>query len=215
MERRFEIQKRKILKEADITPQVFNGMLKRLEQFVKPFIASLGRRGPKDKARRKKCGVPKQIRYQTRHEQALDMLKNNGKYLPHSWIAGDDEMGRSSRFRRDLRALGEQYLLVVPSNTGIRDLDSLPPAYGGRGQPPKQPFGRVDIWRGSLGDDAWSRINVRDGEKGPLVIEIVKRRVVARTERSCHDFTEELLVVTRTPDGNGKVKYESTLKTRN
>jgi len=136
------------------------------------------------------------------------MLKNNGKYLPHSWIAGDDEMGRSSRFRRDLRALVEQYLLAVPSNTGIRDLDSPPPAYGGRGQPPKQPFGRVDIWRGSLGDDAWRRINVRDGEKGPLVIEIVKRRVVARTERSWHDFTKELLVVTRTPDGNGKVKYD-------
>jgi len=334
MERRFEIQKRKILKEADIKPQVFNGMLKRLEQFIKPFIASLGRREPKenariyisgllsdlgrknvesiayrydrdrralqrfigsvpwdhqplleelarqigaelgeddgvivfdpsghkkcgndsvgvqrqwlgrlgkvdngqvaiymgyasrkehalvdtrlylskqwakDKARRKKCGVPKQIRYQTRHEQALDMLKNNGQYLPHSWIAGDDEMGRSSRFRRDLRALGEQYLLAVPSNTSIRDLDSEPPVYGGRGQPPKQPFQRVDRWRGSLGDDAWTRINVRDGEKGPLVIEIVKRRVVARTERSWHDFTEELLIVTRTPDGNGKVKYD-------
>ena len=50
MERRFEIQKRKILKEADIKPQVFNGMLKRLEQFVKPFIASLGRREPKENA---------------------------------------------------------------------------------------------------------------------------------------------------------------------
>ena len=34
MEQRFEIQKRKILKEADIKPQVFDGMLKRLEQFV-------------------------------------------------------------------------------------------------------------------------------------------------------------------------------------
>lgn len=50
MERRFEIQKRKILKEADIKPQVFNGMLKRLEQFVKPFIACLGRREPKENA---------------------------------------------------------------------------------------------------------------------------------------------------------------------
>jgi len=72
------------------------------------------------------------------------MLKDNGKYLPHSWIAGDDEMGRSSRFRRDLRALGERYLLAVPSNTGIRDLDGPRPVYSGRGQPPKQPFGRVD-----------------------------------------------------------------------
>jgi len=50
MERRFEIQKQKILKEADIKPQVLNGMVKRLEQFVKPFIASLGRREPKENA---------------------------------------------------------------------------------------------------------------------------------------------------------------------
>ena len=162
----------------------------------------------KDKARRKKCGVPKNIRYQTRHELALDMLKNNGKYLPHAWIAGDDEMGRSSHFRRDLRALDERYVLAVPSNTGIRDLDSAPPAYGGRGPPPKQPFGRVDRWRDSLADDAWTRVDVRDGEKGPLLLEIAKRRVVARTERSWYDSTEELLIVTRSADEGGKVKYD-------
>jgi SRSO17 transposase len=162
----------------------------------------------KDKAHRKKCGVPKHIRYQTRHDLALDMLKNNGKYLPHAWIVGDDEMGRSSRFRRDLRALGEQYLLAVPSNTSIRDLDSVAPVYGGRGQPPKQPFQRVDKWRDSLAGDAWMPVNVRDGEKGPLVLEIVKRRVMARTERSWYDFTEELLIVTRSVDESKKVTYD-------
>ena len=117
-------------------------------------------------------------------------------------------MGRSSRFRKDLRALDEQYLLAVPSNTGIRDLDSPPPAYGGRGRRPKQPFQRVDVWRDSLDKKAWTRVDVRDGEKGPLVLEIVKRRVVARTERRWHDPTEELLIVTRSPEGNGKVKYD-------
>jgi SRSO17 transposase len=334
MERRFEIRKREILQEADIKPQVANGMLKRLEQFAQPFIASFGRREPKEnariymcgllsdlerkniesiayrydrdrraiqqfigmapwdhqplqqelarqvgielgqddgvivfdpsghkkcgndsvgvqrqwlgrlgkvdngqvgvymgyasrkeqalvdtrlylpkqwannRARRRKCGVPKAIRYQTRHELALDMLKNNGKYLPHRWIAGDDEMGRSSGYRRDLRGLGEQYILAVPSNTGIRDLQSHPPAYSGRGQPPKQPFKRVDIWREALSNAAWTKIDVRDGEKGPLVTEITKRRVVARTERGWDDCTEELLIVTRTPEANGTMKYD-------
>ena len=83
-------------------------------------------------------------------------------------------MGRSSRFRRDLRSLGERYLLAVPSNSNIRDMEVEPPAYGGRGQPPKQPFQRVDVWRDSLDKSAWVRIDVRDGEKGPLVLEIVK-----------------------------------------
>ena len=305
MERRFEIQKNKILQEAQIKPQVFNGMLKRLEQFAQPFVNTLKRREQKehahtyiagllsdlkrkntesiaychdldrqglqrfigsvpwahlpllqelarqvgekigeddgvivfdpygqkkwgndsvgvqrkwlgrpgmvdkgqvgvymgyaygkenalvdtriylpkqwakDKARRKKGGVPKNISYQTRHELALDMLNNKGKYLPHAWIAGDDEMGRSCRFRKDLRVLDERYLLAVPSDSGIRDLDIAPPAYIGRGQPPKQPFVRVDRWRDSLSDDAWMKVNVRDAEKVPLVLQIAKRRVVA------------------------------------
>lgn len=334
MERRFEVRKQEILKDADIHPQVANGMVKRLEQFSQPFIASFGRCEPKenaqlyisgllsdlerknvesiayrydrnrealqkfigtapwdhqplqqelvrqvgveigeddgvivfdpsghkkcghdsvgvqrqwlgrfgkvdngqvgvymgyasgkehalvdqrlylpkdwakDKARRKKCGVPKDIRYQTRHELALDMLESNGKYLPHGWITGDDEMGRSSGFRRDLRTLDERYLLAVPSNSGIRDIESKPPAYGGRGQPPKQPFERVDRWCGTLSYTAWTKVDVRDGEKGPLVTEITKRRVVARTERGRDDCSEELLVVTRTQESNGTMKHD-------
>ena len=57
MERRFEIRKREILQEADIKPEVADGMLKRLEQFVQPFIASLGRREPKQNARIYICGL--------------------------------------------------------------------------------------------------------------------------------------------------------------
>jgi len=162
----------------------------------------------KDRMRRKKCGVPKEIRYQTRHELALEMLRHNGRYLPHAWIAGDDEMGRSSRFRRALRVLGERYLLAVPSNSNIRDRESLPPPYGGRGPRPQPPFQRVDRWRQRLPEKAWTRLDVRDGEKGPLVVEIVKRRVIARTERGRDDATEELLVVARAPDENGQIKYD-------
>ena len=40
------------------------------------------------------------------------------------------------------------------------------------------------------------------------MLEVVKRRVVARTERSWRDATEELLVVTRSLDENGKMKYD-------
>ena len=34
------------------------------------------------------------------------------RLLPHGWVAGDDEMGRPSWFRRELRARGERYLLA-------------------------------------------------------------------------------------------------------
>ena len=52
------------------------------------------------------------------------------------------------------------------------------------------------------------RIDVRDGEKGPLVLEIVKQRVVAKTEHSREKSTEELLVVTRYLDESRKMKYD-------
>ena len=102
-----------------------------------------------DRARRKKCRVPKGMRHKTRHQLSLDMLDGQGPLLPHGWVAGDDEMGRSSAFRRKLRDRKEQYLLAVPSNTLVRDLEAEPPEYGGRGAKPKTPFVRVDQWRGS------------------------------------------------------------------
>ena len=194
---------------------IYMGYASRKEHALVDTRLYLPKQWAKDKARRKRCGVPKNIRYQTRHELALDMLNNSGKYLPHAWIAGDDEMGRSSHFRRDLRALGEPYLLAVPSNTSIRDLDGLRPLYGGRGQPPKRAFQRVDRWRDSLPDDAWAQVDVRNVEKGPLVLEIVKRRVVARTERSWYDPVEELLIVTRSADESGKIKYDYHLSSAN
>jgi len=50
-----------------------------------------------------------------------------------------------------------------------------------------------------MAEGAWQRIDVRDGSKGPLVVEMVKRRVVARTPRR-QQGDEELLVVLRYRD---------------
>lgn len=167
----------------------------------------LPREWAKDRARRKKCQVPRAVRFQTRHALSLEMLDELGASLPHAWVAGDDEMGRSSGFRGDLRERGERYLLAVPSNTLVRDLEVEPPAYDGRGAPPKTPFGRVDKWRASLSEKVWTKIDVRDGEKGPLVIELVACRVQAKTDRRCVG-PEEVLVVTRTRDEQGVLKHD-------
>jgi len=154
----------------------------------------------RDEARLQKAGVPKGRRsYRTRHQLALEMLEQNGAGLPHKWIAGDDEMGRPYWFRRRLAAVGERYMLAVPSNTAMRDLETEPPAYSGRGRHPKRPWQSVEAWSQRLADEAWQRLNVRDGSKGPLVVEVVKRRVVSRTHRR-QQGDEELLVVIRYRD---------------
>jgi SRSO17 transposase len=161
----------------------------------------------KDRARRKEAGVPVAVRFRTRHQLALEMLDECGQSLPHSWVAGDDEMGRPSGFRGQLRDRGERYLLGVPSNTLVRDLDVPPPEYSGRGRSPKSPFLRLDRWRAALPERAWTRIDVRDGEKGPLVVEVAKRRVQARTETG-GTGSEELLFVTRESQPGGKFKHD-------
>jgi SRSO17 transposase len=155
----------------------------------------LPREWAQDRQRRKKAGVPKEVRYRTRHQLCLEMLEQNGPRLPHAWIAGDDELGQSYRFRRRLHTLGEQYLLAVPSNRLVRDLEATPPAYGGFGRPPKPAWTRVDKWASALEDDAWTRIDVRDGAKGPLVVEAVKCRVVARTDKQQEGHPEVLVVI--------------------
>jgi len=194
---------------------VYMGYASRQDHALVDMRLYLPREWANDKARREACGVPKEIRFRTRHELALEMLTEKGDLLPHAWIAGDDEMGRSTRFRRDLRGLGERYLLAVPSNTNVRDLDGHCQPYRGRGRKPKPRFQRADRWCGSLGEDAWTRVEVRDAEKGPLVVEIVKARVVARTERSRTGGTEELLVVIRWLGEEGKTKHDYYLSNAN
>lgn len=167
----------------------------------------LPREWTKDRARCKAAGVPKGFGFRTRHQLALEMLDECGKQLPHSWVAGDDEMGRPASFRRELQGRGERYLLAVPSNTLVRDLDAPPPEYSGRGRHPMSPFLRLDRWCAALPEDVWTRIDVRDGEKGPLVIEVVKCRVQARTETG-GTAPEELLFVTRERQTDGTFKHD-------
>lgn len=161
-----------------------------------------------NRKRCKACGVPAaEIQYRTRHALALEMLADQGSLLPHAWIAGDDEMGRSSIFRKDLRDLHEQYLLAVPSNTRVRDLDGPTAPYEGRGPHPKPKWTRVDGLSAALAEDAWETIDVRDGEKGPLVVEGAKARVEAKAEKG-HVGPQETFVVLRSRDEEGQTKID-------
>jgi SRSO17 transposase len=163
-----------------------------------------------DRTRCKAAGVPPKTKFRTRHELALEMLDEAGSVLPHGWVAGDDEMGRSSGFRRNLRERTERYLVAVPSNTLVRDLDATAPEYAGRGRPPKTKFLRVDRWRAALPETAWTKIDVRDGEKEPLRTEAVSCRVQARTDQK-GPGPDEVLFVTRERQSDGTYKHDSYL----
>jgi SRSO17 transposase len=164
----------------------------------------------RDKGRRKEAGVPRDVRFCTRHELALDMLDEQGALLPHRWVAGDDEMGRSTWFRQQLRDRGERYLLAVPGNTLVRDLVADDPPYSGQGQRKKVPFVRADVWRAALPEDAWQTVEVRDGQKGPLLTQVAWTLVQAKSEGKVSDVAESLLVF-REQQSDGSWKHDYLL----
>ncbi len=175
------------------------GYASRREHALVDLRLYLSREWTKDQKRRTKAGIPKRIRYRTRHQLCLEMLQKHREKLPHQWIAGDEEMGRPYWFRWGLDRLGERYLLSVACNPLIRDLQVDPPPYSGRGCKPKRRWTRVDQWAKSCREEDWTVIDVRDGAKGPLIVEVVKRRVVARTDKR-QEGHEEVLVVIRYKD---------------
>lgn len=187
---------------------VYLGYAARPDHALVDFRLYLPKEWAQRKRRRQKAGVPEDIRFCTRHELMLEMLDECGPLLPHEWIAGDDEVGRSSWFRQQLRARNECYLLAVPSNTLVRDLTAPDPPYGGRGPRPQVPFTRADRWCAGLPEEAWQTIEVRDGEKGPLRVQVVRRLVQARTEGQPSDVAEFLVVFReRQADGTWKHDY--------
>lgn len=189
---------------------IYLGYVSSQDHALVDFRLYLPKEWANHKRRRNEAGVPAEVRFQTRHELMLQMLDEQGPALPHAWIAGDDELGRSSWFREQLRSRQECYVLAVPSNTLVRDLTVADPPYRGRGPRPKVPFVRVDRWCAAVPEDAWQTIDVRDGEKGPLVTQAVHRLVQARTEGKPAE-TAEFLVVFRERNMDGTWKHDYLL----
>src|SRR2546422_7010547 len=78
---------------------------------------------------------------------------------------------------------------LFPYTTLFRSLEAPLPEYSGRGRRPKSPWQAVTDWRTSLDPMAWTRLTVRDGEKGPVAI--------ARSEEHTSELQSRLHLVCR------------------
>lgn len=156
-----------------------------------------------DEARRKACHVPPKVKFQEKWQIALDPLGRSRAHVPHGWIAGDDEFGRVSQFRAELRSRQERYILDVPCNTLVRDLQKRRPPRksAGVGRKREVPFQRVDDWAKGQPPSRWERLTVRDAENGPLEVDAMA--VLVRTEQEGRVGPEERLVVMRNVGESG------------
>jgi SRSO17 transposase len=155
-----------------------------------------------DPVRRKACHVPPEVVFEEHWRIGLNMLEAHGRPLPHGWIVADDEFGRVGDFRKQLRAWNERYVLDVPCNTLVRDLQARRPPRkkGCQGRRRAVPFVRAEVWAKRQPAARWRKMKVKDGEKGPIVVWAVDRPV--RTKQEGRVGPEErLVVIRRAPPG--------------
>jgi len=145
-----------------------------------------------DLARREAAYVPAEVQFQTSWQIADALVAHAAPRVPHAWIVGDDEFGRPSEFRDRLADRSERYLLEVPCNTLVR----RPKHWPGR----KKKWRQVHVRLDTLPHERWTRIRLRDGEKGPLEVRAFCTRVETRREGGPH--REETLLVMQTLSGN-------------
>jgi SRSO17 transposase len=155
----------------------------------------------KDPKRRLACHVPESVKFQERWRMALDMLDAHRNAVPHRWVLADDEFGRTQAFRAGLRQRKEAYVLDVPCSTKVRDLEARRPPRkpGAKSRHRAVPFVRVEDWAKSRSPKKWREVQVKDGEKGPIVVRAIMTRV--RTFFDSRPGPEEWLLVLRMPDG--------------
>jgi SRSO17 transposase len=154
-----------------------------------------------DPVRREKCHVPPEVGFQEAWRLGLALLDRSAPVVPFAWVAADDEYGRASTFRAELRRRRLHYVLDVPANTLVRDLDELPAA-GAR----RPPWRGVAAWAQAQAASRWQRVELGTGSKGPRVVQVLAGRVQTRDDEG-RAGTVERLVVIRTTDREPQTWY--------
>jgi len=151
----------------------------------------------KDSTRRTKCHVPEELEFRTSWQIADDWLLAHAHEFPHAWIVGDEELGKSGGFRKQLRRRKERYLLSIQGRRTIRVVNSRYPKgrkAGGHGRRRLPAFEQAQKWAEKLPLSAWKRVWVRDGEKGPIEVYALQRKVQTKSDNRI-DAVEKLLVI--------------------
>lgn len=138
-----------------------------------------------DEVRRKKAKIPKETEFRTKTEQAAEMLAHaweNG--VPMEWVTGDSVYGNSPDLRNKIHLAGKRYIMGISSKIPIwrkwperlprdekaRRADAGKPKY----PPPSTPKELID----SLPSGRWRRYSTDHGEKGPVIYDWARVRVV-------------------------------------
>ena len=161
--------------------------------------------------------VPENAVFRKKPELGLEMIERARlRKVPHAWISMDAGYGEVPSFLDALDALEERYVAAVPSNTHVwtkRPKTCMPRRKSNRGRRPtkrrlakRAPASRkvIDVAR-ELPQKAYKTAILRQGEKGPIRVEVADLRVWNR--RAELPGREEWLLVVRRLDQKPETKY--------
>jgi SRSO17 transposase len=143
------------------------------------------------RARREKCRLPTEIKFQTKPQLAAEMLRDiaDKKQLPFRFILADSVYATSPEFIEAAESLvGVTYLLQMPEDTlcWLKHPATTQKTYKYRGQErtkrilsdrANDPISFKTLASG-INDFFWYRRKVSEGAKGPIEYEFTKRRIV-------------------------------------
>jgi SRSO17 transposase len=147
--------------------------------------------------RRKKCGIPSEVQFQTKIEIGLELLEKQMQrgLLPGRWIGCDSFFGSDGAFRDTVAGWGKWYLAEIRSN--IQVLPLLEEQQGSS----EKALALSEIARSEW--TPWQRVVLAEGAKGPIVAEVSIQRVREIREEQP---SQELWLIIRRLEG-GKLKY--------
>jgi SRSO17 transposase len=147
-----------------------------------------------DPSRRAATQVPEAVTFQEKWRIGLELLDRARADLPGRWLVGDDELGRCSDLRAELRRRRLQYVLDVPCTTLVRDLTERRPPSRPGGKPRLPAFEPVERWLARQPKGRWRKVSVRDAEKGPLQVKVLLATVQTKDADGCVGARERLAV---------------------
>jgi SRSO17 transposase len=166
----------------------------------------------KDRARRRKAGVPGRIRFKTKQEIALEQIRwAREAGLPRGVALMDADYGRNAKLRRGVTAQGLTYVAGIQSTPLVWKPGTGPkpgratPKWGRRGNPDLLSVKEIAL---DLPEEAWQTIQWREGTADLLSSRFARLRVrVADANVSVDELTEEWLLI-EWPEGEDEpTKY--------
>ncbi len=133
--------------------------------------------------------IPEEVEFQTKPEQAVEMLEHAWEQgVPMPWVTGDEVYGNATKVRDTISAHGRWYVLAVSSNTPVwKERPPVEPPTRDTGGRPRTrprlaegapPLTTVAAAVAEWPESQWHRLTVAEGEKGPRTYDWACERVV-------------------------------------